>query len=39
METFDRWEKFAAKLGMERKAKHLDPMDAVRAAVEEANRK
>lgn len=38
LETLDRWDKFAQRVGPERLTKHVNPLDAVRAAVEEANR-
>ena len=38
LQTIDRWDRLAEKVGRERRARQVDPFDAVRAAVEEANR-
>ena len=35
----DRWDRLAQRIGVGRKAKHVNPIDRVRQAVEEANRK
>lgn len=35
----DRWDRLAQRLGLERRQKPVDPLDAVRAAVVEANRR
>jgi hypothetical protein len=39
LNTIDRWLRVAQALGVERRAKHVDPIEAVRIAVEEANRR
>ncbi|MCX6544417.1 MAG: hypothetical protein NTV05_08380 [Acidobacteria bacterium] len=36
--TVDRWDRLAQRIGVARKAKHANPLDAVREAVQEANR-
>lgn len=38
LEALDRWDKFAQRVGVERKARPVSPFDAVRAAVQEATR-
>jgi hypothetical protein len=38
LETFDRWDRFAQRIGIDRKARYVDPLDVLRAAVEKANR-
>lgn len=38
LETLDRWDRYAQRLGVERRAKHVDPIEALRIAVGEANR-
>jgi hypothetical protein len=35
--TVDRWLRVAEKLGLDRRARQLDPLEAVRVAVERAN--
>jgi hypothetical protein len=39
LETLDRWDRFAQRVGIERKARQVDPIEGVRLAVEEANRR
>lgn len=39
LQAVDRWDRLAQRLGLERKAKPVDPLTAVRHAVEEANQK
>ena len=36
--TMDRWQRIAGTLGLERRQRHVNPIDAVHAAVAEANR-
>jgi hypothetical protein len=38
LEALDRWDKYARVVGIGRKARPVSPFEAVRAAVEEANR-
>ena len=38
LEALDRWDKFAQRIGVERKARPVSPFEAVARAVEEANR-
>lgn len=38
LEALDRWDRFAQRVGVDRKARRIDPIEAVRLAVEEANR-
>lgn len=35
----DRWDRLAQRLGLERKQRPIDPLDAVHAAVAEANKR
>ena len=39
LEALDRWDKFATRVGVERKARPVSPFEAVTRAVEEANKK
>jgi hypothetical protein len=39
LQVLDRFTRLASALGLERRPKPVNPLDAVRAAVEEANRK
>jgi hypothetical protein len=39
LETLDRWDRFAQRVGAERKARPVSPFESVKAAVEEANRR
>ncbi len=38
LSTMDRWLRISSALGLERRQKQINPLDAVRQAVEEANR-
>ena len=37
--VFDRWHRIAGTLGLERRQRHVNPLDAVREAVAEANQR
>lgn len=37
LETLDRWDRYAQRIGVHRQAKRVDPLEAVRRAVTEAN--
>jgi hypothetical protein len=39
LEALDRWDRYAQRVGADRRARPVDPFEAVRAAVEEANRR
>jgi hypothetical protein len=39
LQTMDRWLRVATALGVERRQRHVDPIEGVRLAVEEANRR
>jgi hypothetical protein len=38
LETLDRWDRIAQRVGAERRARQVDPIEVVRLAVEQANR-
>lgn len=39
LEVIDRWDRLAQRVGTDRRARQLSPLDAVRQAVEEAQRR
>jgi len=39
LETLDRFDKYCARVGPERRARQVDPIEGVRLAVQEANRR
>jgi hypothetical protein len=38
LEALDRWDRYAQRIGADRRARPVDPFEAVQAAVKEANR-
>ncbi|MBA2305204.1 MAG: hypothetical protein H0W08_21600, partial [Acidobacteria bacterium] len=38
LETLDRWDRYAQRIGVHRQPKRVDPLEAVRQAVSEATR-